>query len=278
MNRSAVVGLSFVALVAFADLASARQMANGRNIGEEHLNTTHPAIADALPVSVPLLRAYPQEPQDYHCNLTHSDGTPGRITLQSIYVVAQGSFSPEVFGGAITRSELAKIKGVNVPEAGQELASYAMRVSGGNAAKALRYIVDAERTDAECASRAAKHWRAQLALAENDQVLLPDARGQWVVARLRPGSAATRYEQIVQILGTTHWLANRMTEGYEAAYARLSQLAAEKSAQPKQREDVATAVRPKAMERAASELESALATAKRYCLLYAQASACRGSP
>jgi len=229
MQRVAGTGLLLILILlicAAPTSVEARRMSDGSTIRDEYLDPNHPAVALGPPVSRVLMRAYPQEPPEFHCAQIKPDNRPGQVTLQSIYAVAHGAFSADIFGGAISPQELARIQDKNASDAAARVfLNYALRAASGDAAKALGIVKNAERRDADCAMRNARFWRARLDLYNQDLAMFVDADGQWVAGRLRPGTGSKHVVEAAKIINETSWMADRITAGYEASYAILNKLA-----------------------------------------------------
>lgn len=280
--------------------AEARRMANGTMVYDQFIHPDHPATKAGPRVSVELLRRYGDEFDTEHCYLLKRDGAVGNVTLESLYAVAHGAFSADVFKGEISEDTLAEIRGQNIEFAADRFVDYALAKARNNPVEAARIVKGAEQSDAKCVAQIARYWRTQVDLLPQDMRIMLDYDGKWVVAELNPGAGMRNLPLTVRIVGRVEAISEMITRGYAHAYQLLSARgtvvaeSTEPKALPPSRSHgeakpqtgpgeakVATSMPPAAtptvvseMRNATAELSATLAHARKFCMLKASVSDC----
>ena len=298
MTREGVVAAVVAGfLLASIDPSHARRMLSGADIPDQFLFPADPSVKSGSRISKALI-PYGQEKISAHCFFLKDDGSVGRVTLMGLTYAAMGHFPAKLFNGAVMPQEL-QINvgdGRSVPEL---LVRHALRVSGGDVAKATELVRAAEQYDAKCLREEVAFNRTQIELYKKDSLLIPDAQGIWVLMKTPGKSTAPLMAGRIDILKRLAFWVDTTASEYALAYwllkdaGKTSTAAVQKQGIPPQpraerprleppssapepqkaRVDAGpekgTAERPSAIKAVQPDIQALLAQARQFCVVRA---------
>lgn len=203
------------------------KLANGQDYPAQHVITSHPALADALPVSNALWRAGHVQYLN-HCHYMDDEGGLSAITLYGVlfgYNRASQDLAPVealrgAFGGLITPEQLIAAAG-NVDRLQSLFIDAIWRRAGGDVSRALALAKEAEARDAGCSALLRREITTVLELNRQRMSMTRDSAGRPVIVRTVDASAATTYRKALVVLTDNVSLVRTLIPVYESTYREL---------------------------------------------------------